>query len=192
MKRIIISMLVCFLSIFSIQGQIAPVQTNNSPYDFLFAGNMTVSINKSNNKMSLSIHSDNPYEDKVAMLSLGVGTKAAVQSLQNIYTAITKENAESKIGGYIFITAQTIGLAHIVHTGKLEYTAGDYIVKNFQLSDLMLQLTVRDASASFGKTKCLVEKFSNYSGITIKVNFIDFNTSKTINLLPIEHNDDVM
>ena len=184
-------MLMCLVVVTSIKGQINSIQTNESPYDYLYAGNMSISINKKNNRMTLYVKSDNQFEDKEANIALGVGTNAAILSLQNLNKAMSKEYSNFKIGSYSFITSCS-GYANIVHTGTLEYAAGDYILKNYQISDLMLQLVLRDKNASLGKAECIVEKYSNYTGITLKINLIDFDTSKIISLFPIGHTDDVI
>ncbi len=191
MKRFIAFKILCLCFLGMVNGQIPTTQTSDSPYEYVFVGHMDITINKKTQKMTLTIHSDNQYENKVATLQLGTGTTAAINSLKNLKNAIGKDNAVLKLGGYTIETTYS-GEASVTHAGPMQYAAGNYSFTDYQIENLMFQLLKNDSKAQLGNSLCIVEKFSNYSGLTMNITLVDYNVSTKLTLLPIGHTDDVI
>jgi len=119
----IIALLACVFTSAFMYGQIAPIQVEEKPYEFL-----TSHILKENatGKYIWQIVSTNQFESTAVHLDLGSTPEEAMQSLAALYAVYENVNTQFNLQGYTFYVSKFKLTA--THTGTLEYTAGDYII----------------------------------------------------------------
>lgn len=120
-----------FISLFSTcaLAQIAPIQTNESPFDEI---GRYVLYEKSTGHYILQVDSDNPYEDKVVRINIGKNAEESLSSLLNLLPTYNNKGTTFDVQGYSFY----VGDSRLYITANwLQYAAGDYYLPSGSLKD---------------------------------------------------------
>ena len=117
-------------------AQIGPIQTQEKPYELISGTDLYRMV--ADNTYYLRIKSDNQFESKEVLLNLGVGDSVAMSSLGNLFALFDQGERDFDLQGYRFGARKSYIFAY--HTGELEYAAGDYVLRQVNLSRIMLGL----------------------------------------------------
>jgi hypothetical protein len=117
-------------------AQIGQIQTHEKPYEFFYNGEVYRKV--ADDTYYLQIRSDNQFEDKAAVLTLGTGATEAMTSLGNLFALFEKDDRDFELQGYRFGLRRNGIFAY--KTGPLEYSAGDFMLRKYVLPRVMADL----------------------------------------------------
>jgi hypothetical protein len=117
-------------------AQIGQIQTHEKPYEFFYNGEVYRKV--ADDTYYLQIRSDNQFEDKAAVLTLGTGATEAMTSLGNLFALFEKDDSDFELQGYRFGLRRNGIFAY--KTGPLEYSAGDFMLRKYVLPRVMADL----------------------------------------------------
>lgn len=134
MKRLLLAFALLPVLTFA---QIGTIETKEKSIDFIYQD--ILYRKTASNEYVLQIISNNQFEDKAVHLSLGHSPEEAMQSLSNLMAIYNSdEEREFTLQGYSFTVKNKWLYAR--HVGYLEYSAGDYILRQPKLSEAMFTL----------------------------------------------------
>lgn len=171
MKHLITIITVAFISLAS-YAQIAPIQTHENAFEFI-SGNWLYRTT-ADDSYTLQIVSSNQFEDKAVHLDLGHGAHEAIASLSSLFAVYHGEDAEFSLQGYDFAVRSNV--LFVYHTGKLEYAAGDYMLKKRDAARVMEDLIkikglpIGDVSVTYYTPSAVFIQYKTY-GFERIVNF---------------------
>ena len=140
-------------------AQIGTIETKEKSIDFIYQD--LLYRKTESNEYILQITSDNQFEDKAVHLTLGHSPEEAMQSLSNLMAIYNSdEEREFKLQHYSFTIKNKWLYAH--HVGYLEYSAGDYILRQNKLTDAMFTL-MRVSNLPLGKVHLSMYSMSSHA-----------------------------
>ena len=162
MKKNILTLLLSAVSII-VSAQIPAIQPTETKYDLTYIyGGVSIGYDREQSVYELVVSSDNQFEDKMAIISLGKSSDEAMNSLVNLRNTTSSVNMEFEVEGYAFYVPKD-GKLVIKNIGKLNYTAGTYEITNFIIETMMKHLIAYEGASvgeNFTTTVNFVGKFS--------------------------------
>ena len=117
-------------------AHIGQIQTHEKPYEFFYNGEVYRKV--ATDTYYLQIRSDNEFEDKAAVLDLGIGASEAMASLGNLFAIFDQTDTDFDLQGYRFGVRG--GYIFAYKTGPLEYSAGDFMLRKYVLARVMADM----------------------------------------------------
>ena len=117
-------------------AQIGPIQTEEKPIEFI--SNSYLYRIKAADEYILQIISSNEFEDTAVKLSLGHGADESMASLHSVFDIFGESDKQFRLQGYTFQVQNNA--IYGIHVGKLEYTAGDYVLYKKSVAEAMYNL----------------------------------------------------
>ena len=142
MKKIIIAFAALFIGTAAI-AQIGKIEPQQKEFEFIGKGNSKILHRFAENTFKLMISSTNEYETKCVHIELGKSPKECIESLGNLYTASKNKEAEFPINGYKCFTNKNGGLISFYHIGDLEFAAGNYVISDGTIRDLIKEILLK-------------------------------------------------
>ena len=140
-------------------AQIGTIETKEKSIDFIYQD--ILYRKTASNEYVLQIISSNQFEDKAVHLSLGHSPEEAMQSLANLMDIYnTDEEREFTLQRYSFTIKNKCLYAR--HVGYLEYSAGDYRLRQQRLADAMFTL-MRASNLPLGKVHLSMYSVSGHA-----------------------------
>ena len=163
MKKFLSVVLFCTLCV-TVVAQIPTITPTAQKIQFVsIDGGTGLSVDHETNTFCMIVGSDNQFEQKFAQITLGKTAYEAMTSLVNLRNVITQENTEFQLEGYSFFV--TKGKIYILNHGKLDYTAGEYFIKDTHLLGMMKYFLTYQG-ASFGDDFVVTANFfGKFSGM---------------------------
>lgn len=135
MKKILL--LLCFAPILSI-AQIGQIQTTKPVRESISAN---LYLNTRDSSIYFYVFSNNEFESENVKITLGTSYKEAIESLTNLLSVYEQEGMEFALQNHTFVVGKD--RLRIKKIGHLYYTAGDYYVYKFTISQYIKALEKR-------------------------------------------------
>lgn len=162
-------------------AQIGPIQTQEKPYEFLSDNNLYRTV--ATDEYTLQILSDNQFETTAIKLNLGHGAEEAIASLSSLFALFGNGDSDFDLQGYNFAVRGRRIIAY--HKGKLEYTAGEYVLSQVNAAMIMEDLL----EAKQLPLKEVTVSFAGYSSVYVNYETYGFKRVYNFNnvTLPLSH-----
>ena len=176
MKRILLALL-CSILFVNLFAQIPTIKPTELKYEFIsISGGTGLGHDKEQNVYDLVVASDNQFEDKSAIITLGKSSEEIVNSLINLQNTMSSVNMEFDVDGYSFYVPSK-GKLLIQNTGKLNYTAGSYILTEYMLESMMKYI-IANAGAPVGDKYIVTVNFMGKFSADFDIVFPSYNNKK--------------
>ena len=139
MKKILLFLAILPSILFA---QIGQIQTTGKQYENV-GRHMIRYI--ATNQYELLMRSNNPYEDKTVLLSLGTGPTEAATSLSHLYAIFNDYGQSFNLQGYSFSIEDRKKIC-----AQVAYAAGELCISKSELTDEILTL-IMDKGADYGE-----------------------------------------